>query len=228
MNYRIAVTLLATLVSACAPLPPPEAVERPAPADFPEAYYRQAAAQGKAVYRIDPSQSVIVIEVRRGGSLARFGHDHVVANHDVIGYAAPDEGRADLYVQLDRLVVDEPALRSEAGFQTQPSESDIAGTRRNMLEKVLDAQQFPFALVHVKTMDLAIKQLDISITLHGTTRALTIPVQIENDSRAIAASGRFELNQTDFGITPFSILGGAIKVQDRLVLQFRIRALRLD
>ena len=108
------------------------------PAEFPQGYYRQAV--GRRVSRRS-GESLVVIEVRRAGSLARLGHDHVVASHDVNGYVAPQEGRADLYVPLARLAVDEAALRAEAGFDTQPTESDIGGTRANMLEKVLEARQ---------------------------------------------------------------------------------------
>ena len=229
MNSRVAAALLAALVSACAQeISRPERVERPAPADFPEAYYLQAAAQGRAVFRVDAAQSLLVIEVRRGGSLARIGHDHVVASHDVAGYVVSDEGLSDLYVPLERLVVDEPELRAETGFEMQPSEADIEGTRGNMLEKVLDVEQYPFALVRVAGMSSGVSPLDVAITLHGVTRELKVPAQIESGAREVGVSGRFELNQTDFGITPFSILGGAIQVLDRLELRFRIRARQLD
>ncbi|HEY6720657.1 MAG TPA: YceI family protein, partial [Burkholderiales bacterium] len=159
---------------------------------------------------------------------ARIGHDHVVASHDLAGYVASEEGRADLYVPLERLVVDEPELRAESKFESQPTESDIEGTRRNMLEKVLEAEQFPFALIRVSRSDSGAGRLDVAITLHGTTRELKIPAEIEANTREVAASGRLELKQTDFGIVPYSILGGAIQVQDLLTLRFRIRALRLD
>ena len=69
----------------------------------------------------------------------------MIASHDVAGFIAPGEGRADLYVPLDALVVDEPALRSEIGLDTQPSAADIEGTRRNMLEKVLETDRYPYA-----------------------------------------------------------------------------------
>jgi len=35
------------------------------------------------------------------------------------------------------------------------------------------------------------------------------------------------LNQTDFAITPYSLLGGAIAVKDALELRFRISARRI-
>src|SRR6266566_6982141 len=147
---RLAAALLSTVLAGCAPLlrGPAPAPATP-PADFPEGYYREALAQGKPVFRVDSRESLVVIEVRRSGSLARLGHDHVVAGHEVGGYVAPDEGRADLYVALACMQVDEPALRKEAGFDTQPGESDIEGTRSNMLEKVLEADKFPFALIGV-------------------------------------------------------------------------------
>jgi hypothetical protein len=53
-----------------------------------------------------------------------------------------------------------------------------------------------------------------------------VPASVRIDDAQLDIAGRLELNQTDFGITPFSILGGAIAVQDRLGLSFRIRARR--
>src|SRR5689334_23988304 len=166
----LAVVLAAVaLLPGCAPQPPETEKRAPlqAPAEFPQSFYDQAAARGEPVYRVDPRQSVVTIVVRRGGSLARLGHDHVVAAHNVAGYVAPQTGRADLYVALDGLAVDEPDLRKEAGFDTQPSESDIAGTRANMLGKVLETQKFPYALIGIR---ISRGQLAVSITLHGTTR----------------------------------------------------------
>jgi len=40
----------------------------------------------------------------------------------------------------------------------------------------------------------------------------------------MSITGMLGLNQSDFGIVPFSILGGAIQVQDRISLRFRIHA----
>jgi polyisoprenoid-binding protein YceI len=228
--FRLALVLV--LLSACAQVeraPAPEPTRKPAPAAFPRDDYARAAAQGRAVYRVDPERSLVAIEVRKGGSLARLGHDHVVASHDVQGYAAPEENRADLYVSLDDLVVDEPALRAEAGFDTQPSDSDIAGTRANMREKVLETQKFPHALVRVHGVERRERgvRLAVSLSLHGITRELEAPGQLEVDPEALSASGRLSFLQSEFGITPFSILGGAIQVQDRVELRFKIRALRV-
>src|ERR1700694_4479179 len=90
----LAAALVAPMLVGCAPLVrgPPSAPAAP-PADFPEGYYREALAQGKRVFRVDPAGSLIAIEVRRAGSLARLGHDHGVARPEGGGYLAADEGR---------------------------------------------------------------------------------------------------------------------------------------
>ncbi|MGZ5138677.1 MAG: YceI family protein, partial [Burkholderiales bacterium] len=147
----IAAAVIAGLVSACvSSVPQPARDKQPVPAEFPQTHYVDAIERGEAIFRVDPALSLVVMEVRRSGSLARLGHDHVVASHDVQGYIAPDERRSNLYVELERLVVDEPDLRAQAGFETQPSAAFIAGTRQNMLEKVLEFERHPFALIRVQ------------------------------------------------------------------------------
>jgi hypothetical protein len=186
--------------------------------------------QGRPVFRVDPARTLVVIEVRRAGTLARFGHDHVVASHDTSGSIAPEEGRADLWVPLDALVVDEPALRAEAGFDTQPSPDAIAGTRRNMLERVLETELHPHALIAVNDIGAAgsERRLQVTITLHGTTRSVDTEASVERTADEISVAGTFAVDQSRFGIAPLSILGGAIAVQDRVNISFRIHAHRAE
>ncbi|HQR10224.1 MAG TPA: YceI family protein [Casimicrobiaceae bacterium] len=225
-RFSVAV-LLGALMAACVPTTPlPQTTAGGPPESFPERYYLRALADHRAVYAIDPASSLVVIDVRRGGPLARLGHDHVVSSHDARGYVAPDEGRADMYFELDRLVVDEPALRADAGFDSTPSEDDVAGTRRNMLARVLDAKSHPFALVSVTDAqdrsDPAMR--NVEITLRGATHVYRVPVDLRATPGEIAAGGRLSIRQTDFGIEPLAILNGAIQVQDELELRFAIVA----
>ena len=222
------------LIAGCAPSlapPPTDGVAAPAtaaqaPRDFPGAWYRQALARGERVYEIDPAASLVVVEVRRGGALARLGHDHVVASRDVHGFLAPGARRADLWVPLDTLTVDEPALRAEAAFDTTPTEAMIAGTRENMLGPVLNAAAHPYALLAITAAgrDEPASALDAAITLHGATRSLRISATLVERPDGLEASGRFPLLQSDFGIRPFSVLGGALRVDDRVDIRYHLRA----
>jgi hypothetical protein len=222
-----ALAILAGLTVGCAPLPPrpTEPVEQ-VPAMFPAQHYLAVSAHGEPVFQIDAARSVVVIEGHRTGSLSRVGHEHVVASHVARGYIAPKEGRADLYVSLDRWIVDEPVLRAEAGFDTKPSEADIAGTRENMLVRVLEVERYPFALVTVSDVvpDAENSTVQLAMTLHGITRTTRIPIQLRIQNDEIAVNGSFVVKQTDFGIAPLSILGGAIRVDDEINLRFQIRA----
>lgn len=195
-----------------------------APAAFPSSYYHQAKVRGLPILHVDPAQSLVVIEVRRAGMLTRLGHDHIVSSHDLHGYVSLAEGIADLYIPLDKLHVDEPQLRIAAGFATQPSAQDIASTLHNMLTKTLDTQQFPYALIHITRADTKQPALNVTLTLHGVTRKFEVAAQIETVPNGLTIDGKLSFKQSDFGITPLSVFGGAIQVQDKLDLRFRIRA----
>ena len=73
LRHGAAALLAAALLAGCgAPaVAPPDRLRRE-PAEFPTNDYRRLAAQGSPVYRVDPARSMVVIEVRRGGSLARL------------------------------------------------------------------------------------------------------------------------------------------------------------
>jgi hypothetical protein len=229
MRARVLGAAALLVIAGCAAPPRGPAPAAGVPEDFPEARYRQAIAEGKPVFRVDPAASLVVIEVRRAGKFAKLGHDHVVASHDVHGWVSPDAGRADLYLPLERLAVDEPALRQEAGFDTQPSETDIEGMRANMMDKVLEVDRYPFALVRVTGVDPRRLEatLAVSLKLHGALRTLQVPAKIEADAGRIAVTGRVSFDQTAFGITPYSVLGGAVAVRDRVDLRFSLRARRV-
>jgi len=212
---------VAVVLAACAAYAP---VPVEPAANLDAACARHLDASSQKALRIDPAASLATIRVYRGGALSRFGHDHVVASRDVYGYVDLQEGKTLMCVPLDRLTVDEPALRAEAGFDTQPTPDAVEATRHNMLGKVLDTGQFPVVLIRGLRKDGEASTFSVSMTLRGVTRVIEMPVQLDAAPGRVTATGSFSLNQTDFGIVPMSILGGAIVVQDRLDVRFRIVA----
>jgi hypothetical protein len=51
-------------------------------------------------------------------------------------------------------------------------------------------------------------------------------VSVTRDATGVVARGALRLRQSDFGITPFSVAGGAIQVADVLDVSFVIVAVR--
>jgi polyisoprenoid-binding protein YceI len=242
MNIKISlqVMLLCGLLGACSQLPaPPPSAPAPVPnqpaatAPAPAAVAKPAgpsvkppaaaAAVPAPLLHIDPAQSLIAVTVRRGGMLARLGHDHLVAARTVSGTVAPAQNRADFQFRLDQLTVDEAPLRTAAGLEKQPSADAIEGTRSNMLTKVLDAGRYPLVAVHAERGAPG-QPLQTTITLHGVSRTLAIPVDIRANAGIMTVTGTVNLKQSDFGIVPFSLMGGALAVQDQLELKFTLVA----
>ena len=222
------------LVTGCVSRPEPPPVPAGAPGEFTAAgrVYRDAAARGEPVYRLDDHGSMVRILVFRTGALARLGHNHAVTGRQIRGYAwLPVNGpaRADLYLALATLIVDEPQAREAAGFTTGLTQEDRNGTYRNMLAS-LEAGHYPHVLLHVTLpmigpmtppiADRDTRTADVDLTLHGMTRRLTVPVQIVTAADGFRVTGTFRIRQTDYGIEPFSVFGGALAVRDELELNF--------
>ena len=208
---------------ATAPAQPSSSVAPPSSAD-PFAAFEQARSAGQEVLAIDHVKSVVAITVRRGGTLARLGHDHVIASHALDGYVAPGMQKAVLRFKLSEMAVDEAPLRAQAGLPPPPSADAIFATRRNMLEHVLEAEKYPWLLVQAEQAPGNPALLNADITLHGQTRRYSVPVTLERKDGALRATGAFNVKQTDFGIKPFSVMGGAMVVQDQVELRFDISA----
>ena len=228
INKLITTTLLISTVLAGCSVPREESSPQQRPADFPTAVYTNPDPQS-SLYKLDSASSIVRIKVTRGGAMAKFGHDHIVASRDVQGYLLLGEGnscRADFYTSLNQLIVDDPILRDEAKLLTNPSEKDIVGTKTNMLIS-LQAADFPF--VQLQSLDctgaMGGQPVPTSISLHGVTQEQQLMMTVtQTATNNMLISGRFEILQSDFGIEPFSVFNGLLKVEDRLEITYQIVA----
>lgn len=215
---------MALALAGCAAAPPTAAPHLPqAPA---------LRVRGAQVYRIVPRRSELRIRVYRGGALADLGHDHVIVTSAIDGCiylhrtlaASGFEAR----VALERFKVDPPAARREEGraFAGTLTTDDRAGTRKHMLGPVLDAERYPW----LKLRSLSVEgsswdpRINVRVTLHGVSRDYVVPTAVVRQPGRLTAIGGLTLKQSDFGITPFSVLGGGLKVRDRLQLIFHFVA----
>lgn len=225
--------LILSLLAGCAPQVEQKPFVLPSwPAEFPADVYLGAAHRGQRVYRVDASRSRVVVRVYRGGRFASLGHDHVVASHQVQGLLLWGKDwqsrRADLFVPLASLTVDEAALRQEYALTTQPSERDVVGTRDNMLNKTLRVSANPFVGLHMRALSevLPVMPVQVDISLNGIVRNKWLDVQVEQQPGEMWFSGAFSLTQTEFGLEPYSLLGGLLRVEDQVDLSFRLVAVQ--
>jgi polyisoprenoid-binding protein YceI len=178
---------------------------------------------------------VLSILAFRGGTLAKVGHNHVIASHDITGafYVPDDVSRSsfELHVPVTQLAIDEPELRAKEGpdFPTDVPESAKEGTRRNMLsEALLNGTQYPDITLVSQRIDATAGgsqvRADVQVTVRGQTHTVSVPVVYSLANGELTASGELTLKQTDLGLTPFSALLGALAVQDEMRVKFRIVA----
>jgi hypothetical protein len=219
----------AVMLSGC-----PSTSIRPPPT--PEALPAVSAPElrNATVYAIDSAASNVQIHVFRGGTLARLGHNHVMTSKHVTGriwtHSAVERSGFEMSFPVAQLIVDDPQARAAAGsdFPGEIPQDDRDGTRKNMLRSdVLDAERFPvISLRSVRVSGTGQRpQVVARITIKNVARDVTVPTAIALTNDRLTATGEFDIQQTDFGIKPFSIGLGALEVLDRLHIKFEIVAL---
>lgn len=176
----------------------------------------------------------------RAGPLAAMGHDHVIACHCLTGtiYLPHDPLRAsfDVRIAVEQLTVDDPKLRAaerSADFPPDVPESARRGTRKHMLgPALLDAARF--ADIRLRSQGLRPSPdgkagdilAQVAVRVLGGWHAVTVPLHYVIRTGEIVATGSFPLQQTDIGLTPYSVFGGALRVRDNMMIRIRLVAKR--
>jgi hypothetical protein len=223
----IVIAFLAVSLAACgAPRPRPAA---PHPAGEGVATLQSLPAPGS--YSIDAANSELRILVYRAGPLASLGHNHVMVSRAVTGQvqlgASISESSFSFSVPLASFVVDDAQARRDEGsdFPGDIPEEAKSGTRRNMLSAaLLNAAEYPE--LRVKSLALtglsAEPAAELNISVAGHESKFSAPFALQGDAHQLTANGAIELRQTALGLTPYSLLGGALQVQDAMQLKFTI------
>jgi YceI-like domain len=204
-----------------------------------QAIYSEMGRAGGRVFTLMPTDSSVRIYAFRAGRAARLGHNHVLSAPQFAGYfylpsSGAANGRFDLAFRLDQLEIDNPAYRSALGpaFSSVPSPHDIDGTREHLIgADDLQADRFPF--VRIRSLQISGEAPKFAakaqVEMHGQEREMWIPLEVVGLPDRLSVSGSFVLRQTDFGVQPYSLLGGLLSVQDEVVLDFKLTgACRLE
>jgi hypothetical protein len=227
MFNRITIAIAMLSLAACA-APRTRPVTRPVAA--------QAALQSwpaPGAYPIDSSGSEVRLLVYRAGPLASLGHNHVMVDRAVAGLvqigADVPASSFSLSLRADSFVIDDAQSRQEEGgdFPGDIPEDAKEGTRRNMLSgAVLNAAEFPDIMVKSVALTGTLSDLnaDLEISAAGHTSRLSVPLTLQGDAHRFTAVGSMQLRQTALGLIPYSLLHGALQVQDVMQLKFKITA----
>ena len=64
------------------------------------------------------------------------------------------------------------------------------------------------------------------VQLGGAWHSVAVPMRYEIRGDGITVSGEFPLRQTELGLTPFTALGGGLRVRDGMKVWLRLVARR--
>jgi polyisoprenoid-binding protein YceI len=184
-------------------------------------------------YRVKGQESGLQILVYRGGPMAKLGHNHVIASHDLEGavYVTEDplRTRFDLSFPVGELTVDEAAMREQAGadFANAVPQNARDGTRNNLLSAaLLDGANYP--TIRLRALDVVEAgegyDVGVEITIKERVHTVRVPVTLRREDQALVASGEFPLRQSALGLKPFTAAMGALAVVDEMTVRFEVVA----
>jgi hypothetical protein len=172
------------------------------------------ALRGDAQPRtIDPKRSTVTVRVFKSGLFRAFADDHVIEAPLAEG-SADDSATPDVRIAID--------VRDMRVLDPGLSPTDRRDVQTRMLgPEVLDADRFP----HIRFRSVAIQKGDADrwsilgeLELHGQTRQARLNVVRDQGHY----KGSTLLKQSEFGITPISIVGGTVKVKNEMKIDFDI------
>src|SRR5882762_9192286 len=186
-----------------------------------------AAVAAPRTFAIDGNASSATAHVGKTGIGSFAGHEHTVVAQSIQGEVVLD------LEELSRSSVD---LIVNARSLTVSEEGEPEGDAPKVQQvtrgpSVLDVARY--GTIHFRSTQVTGKRIapgsyDLTLlgelTLHGVTKRFTVPVRLETQGDTLSASGKMVVKQTDFGIEPTSAAGGLVRVEDEVILTFRIGA----
>lgn len=180
-------------------------------------------------YRLDASQSKFIAHALSGGLLWFKGHDHLVAVREFTGEAQLDPGS--IAASSLQITARAASMVETSSVFTEPQKQII---NKELREIVLLPDQYPdivFKSTSVTGRTMGNNQYDLKIagdlTLHGTTRPITIPTKVTVAGDELRAEGEFSINRGDFKVKATSAMHGLIRVRDKVKFTFDIVGHRL-
>lgn len=165
------------------------------------------------------AQSRLDVLTRKAGILGGFGHDHRIRARSFSGtivYDAADvaASRVEITVQAQNLDV----------LPIGADRKDGPRVEEAMREKVLHVDRWPTITFRSRSITPIEDRLRVSgdLTLAGQTHPVTVDMKVQAAERRLVATGAFSIEQTDWGIEPYSAALGTIKVADEVTFELRV------
>jgi polyisoprenoid-binding protein YceI len=178
-----------------------------------------------ARYVLDRSASRFTVRAFASGMLSALGHNPTIAIRDFSGEAA-----------FDPSAPEKASLRIEIRANSLEVTDDIKSSDRREMESVMNEKVLASAKYPAITFESAATSasqlgegryrvnMNGTLSLRGMTGRVPVTAQVALVGDMLRASGEFSLLQSNYGIAPVSVAGGALKLKDELKFTFDIVA----
>ena len=188
-----------------------------------------AGTRGAETYELGPSSGRVLVKTGRVGLAARAGHDLTLEITDwQARVTTPGEdggGVADATVTAD-LGLGSLTVREGTGGAKPLTDRDRRDVQAQVRKILGDAARAGFTSQRVIPSSTSSSgapsagAIEGTLTLHGVSRGIRLQVNSPEPGRY---RGSATIRQTDFGITPYSGLFGALKLRDEVTVEFEVR-----
>ena len=173
----------------------------------------------ESVWSLDDSTGELVIRTGVAGPAAKMGHRLTILMGSWqagVNWRARTPVSAELTVVVDSLQV----VKGEGGI-TPLSGPEKSVARSNAL-KSLDAKKFQH--IRFASDDIAKTATGYRLTgeveIHGKSRPHVIDLTVADSGQEWTMSAHTAITQSDFGIKPYSLVMGSLKVADEVTIEF--------
>jgi len=160
-------------------------------------------------YTLGPEHGVLSVRTGRTGAAAKAGHDLLI--HVTAWQATLEVGeKTSLVLDADSTSL---RVREGTGGMQALGDDDRASIQETIDDEILKRQAIAFRSTAVETADGDRMSVRGELTLAGATAPIAFDLGVDDQG---ALSGSAVVKQTDWGITPYSALFGALKVADEV------------
>jgi polyisoprenoid-binding protein YceI len=173
-------------------------------------------------WTLTAAEGELQILTQVAGPAAKMGHRLTIAMASWradVRWRGKQPVAAELVVDVDSLQV----VKGEGGVT--PLTGPEKGVVRSNALKALEAKKFPqitFAAEDVTTTSGGYR-LDGSVEIHGTTRPQSVDVAVDDSGGVWVMTASVPVLQTQFGVKPYSLFVGSLKVADEVNIRFTAR-----
>lgn len=170
-------------------------------------------------WKLNASDGELLVRTGVTGRAAKMGHRLTLLMNSwdaTVRWAGGQPVAVHITVDVDGLVVS----HGEGGLMALSGpEKSLA---RSHALKSLDAARFP--KISFQADDIARTadgyRLSGTLDIHGMSRASAVELRVEDLGGTWQMSGEADVRQTEFGVKPYSMLMGAMKVADIVTVAF--------